>query len=151
MLCLHTTSSLKWEGGIYSSTQFILTIYTIHFPVPCNVLHASCQSWWQPSLEEWQLQYSCVTGNQQGATFCLWVLEVVKTNWTIFTEHWRRLYLNSWWCSCHVYRLFDGSPICVRTMHDNPGSVLRVNRGQPGGWRWSLVASDVHYLYAVTW
>ena len=27
-------------------------------------------------------------------------------------------------------RLFNASPDCVRTMHDKPGSVFRVNRGR---------------------
>ena len=34
------------------------------------------------------------------------------------------------WCIYHVQRHFDASPDFIRTMHNNTGSVFRVNRGQ---------------------
>ena len=45
-------------------------------------------------------------------------------------------------------RLFDASPICVRAMHDNPASVLRVNRAREEA-RLNPLATDMHNLYAV--
>ena len=44
----------------------------------------------------------------------------------------------------HLSRLvtFDASPICVRTIHDKPGGVLRVNKG------YRRLAISMHDLYA---
>lgn len=51
---LHITLDLKMEGGIYWNTQSPLP--SLH-----NVLHTGCHC--HDFLEEWQLLWSCTTGN----------------------------------------------------------------------------------------
>ena len=50
-------------------------------------------------------------------------------------------------CPVMHRNFFDTPANCVRTMHDKPGSVFRVNRGQQE----ASLATDMLYLYGVTW
>ena len=53
-----------------------------------------------------------------------------KTEYTLLSDCAIVIYLADGAHIYHMQQLLDASPICVRTMHDRPGSVFRVNRGQ---------------------